>query len=61
MMNVRSLLGRWPSEGLNLWFSIRFMFLLAGLRGLVFVSSKTMPFGFLPSVLPLGFFVCLCL
>ena len=61
MMNVRSLLGRWLGEGLNLRFSIRFMFFLIDLRGLVFVSSKTMPFGFLPSVLPSGFFVCLCL
>jgi len=41
MMNVRSLLGRWPGEGLNLRFSISFMFLLVGLRGHVFVSSKT--------------------
>jgi len=61
MMNVRSLLGCCPGEGLNLRFSISFMFLLVSLHGLVFVSSKTMPFGFLPSVLPLGFFVCLCL
>ena len=69
MMNMRSLLGRWPSEGLNLRFSIRFMFLLVGLHGLVFVSSKTMPFGFLPRVLPSSFgilalvmcFVVICL
>ena len=69
MMNVLSLLGCWLGEGLNLRFSIRFMFLLVGLHGLVFVSSKTMPFGFLPRVLPSGFgilalvmhFVVICL
>ena len=41
MMNMQSLLGRWPGEGLNLRFSISFMFLLVSLHGLVFVSSKT--------------------
>ena len=41
MMNVRSLLGCCPGEGLNLRFSISFMFLLVSLHGLVFVSSKT--------------------